>query len=289
MRRWITAIFPWIAVVALLLIVARFMLSVLGLAGADGENIKLLAKLMPASITLLLGSVAIIIFELRRQSRIIDVRSKRLVDEAEEWNDQDQFGELSPERALGWQSLSDAESSPNENGVFAYSAQETSANTLAETETVKIIDTLANNEPHAGEVPPPFTHELLPEIERRIEEIFGKRLEPTPEPEVAYNQQGMKTGRADEDVVVAYLEPLQPAGADDYPVVMNSFVEYGETGYRRVTADIMPDTNQLYDVTYDLEPEAESEDELLERSGKKISEEVIARYQQLIESAQNPV
>src|SRR5262245_45471744 len=145
MRRWITAIFPWVAVVALLLIVARFILPAMGLAGTEGENVGWLAKLMPVATILLIGSVAIIIFELRRQSRIVDVRSRRIVEEAEEWNEQYRFGEASPERSLSWQSLSEAmtEAITNlkENGVAIYGPQETAAIAFSshEPETITVM------------------------------------------------------------------------------------------------------------------------------------------------------
>src|SRR5262249_37328302 len=291
-----TAFFPWVAVVALLLIVARFTLPVVGLAGVEGENIKLLAKLLPVSIALLIGSIAIIVLDLRQQSRYVNVGSERLADEAEEWDDQYRFEDLSPERALGWQNLTESLANSIENGAGAQSRQESPALIFSprEGETIKVIDTIGDAEPFVSGMPPPFGNEILPEIEKRIEEIFGKRSEEQFDPGSTYAEMEQEN----EDVVVAYLEPLEPfkplkplelAGAEDDPVVADYFIDGNDTGYRRVTAVIMPDTNTSYDTTYDFAQEAESEDEQHERTNKKISDEVIARYQQLIESANLPV
>jgi tetratricopeptide (TPR) repeat protein len=254
MRSWTTKIFPWVAVVALLLIVARFALPVMGLAGADGEFVRPLVRLLPASILLFFGSVALIVFDLRRQSRFIDVRPKRLIDEAEEWNNEFKFGEVSPEKALGWQSLSREEPPAKPKAV--------------------------NEEPVAFEAPPAFDADAVaPELERQLEEVFRRGFtdKHATAPAAAYvDVNFVAKAESKEEVWEAVEAPV----ALDSPSVGEG--GGGRSDYRRVTADI-PEFDPS-----EFEQDAESEEEYGESMGKTISEAVIARYQHLIETATAP-
>jgi tetratricopeptide (TPR) repeat protein len=85
---------------ALLLVAARFLLPVMGLAGVEGELVQPLAKLLPASLAIFIGSVALIVFDLKRQTKLAARRAKRLVEEAELWSEDFVIGEEveSPQR-----------------------------------------------------------------------------------------------------------------------------------------------------------------------------------------------
>ncbi len=70
------------------MLVSRWLLPVMGLAGVEGEIIQPLVRMTPAMITILAASVAGIVFLLRRQARSGYPQAKRLVDEAEQWSDE---------------------------------------------------------------------------------------------------------------------------------------------------------------------------------------------------------
>ncbi|MGH9848986.1 MAG: tetratricopeptide repeat protein [Blastocatellia bacterium] len=121
MKRWITILLVYLALGALLLVVARFMLPVMGLGGVEGEFVQPLIKLAPTSFTIFLVSVALIVFDLKRQAKLAAKQAKRLVEEAEGWSDDFVIGEeikslrpvaqVSPEQAPAFQP--EAESSRN--------------------------------------------------------------------------------------------------------------------------------------------------------------------------------
>ncbi|MGE0128342.1 MAG: tetratricopeptide repeat protein [Blastocatellales bacterium] len=83
----INVLLVYIALGAVLLIFARFLLPVMGLAGVEGELVQPLVRLTPALLALIAGSVALIAFDLKRQSKLAAKQSKRLVEEAESWSD----------------------------------------------------------------------------------------------------------------------------------------------------------------------------------------------------------
>ena len=73
--------------VTVLLILARFLLPVLGLAGVEGELVQFLAGVTPVLLAISLGAITLIAFDLRRQSKLAAKRAKRLGEEAENWGD----------------------------------------------------------------------------------------------------------------------------------------------------------------------------------------------------------
>lgn len=297
MRRWTTAIFPWVAVVALLMIVTRYMLPILGLGGAGGENIRLLVKLMPVSITLLVSSIAIIVFNLRRQSKFIDLRSKALVDEVRDWNDELQYGDLTPEKALGWQSLSEvvpaesiASSETVESGAAAFSPQESSF--------VKFEPALD------ADLPDSYDSSLLPEIEKKIEDVFrGSKSN-------SYSPEG--TDGADDEispfVQAEFIEstvpgPLMENGAHESRATeLNGHrahsaetlvpppLPLAESTPQRMKADSFSEATRMEETPVEFEQDLAAEEEASEKgdANRRLSEDVIARYQKLIESANQP-
>src|SRR5262249_44649399 len=166
---------------------------------------------------------------------------------------------------------------------------------------VKVIDTIIDTEPRVSDTQQPFINEILPEIERQIDEIFGKKMEENFDTESIYTEFGRE--QEPEEVVVAYVEPFEPAepikpmqplesvSAGDDAVVADYFIEGNDTGSRLIAASA-PENNpslDIADIAYDLGRETESEDDQPDQSGKKISDEVITRYQQLIASANHPL
>jgi len=85
MKRWINIFLVDITLVAVLLILARFLLPVTGLAGVEGELVQFLAGFTPVLLVISLGAITLIVFDLRRQSKLAAKRAKRLGEEAEDW------------------------------------------------------------------------------------------------------------------------------------------------------------------------------------------------------------
>lgn len=77
----------YVALGAVLLMIARYLLPVMGLAGVEGELVQPLVKLTPALLAISVMAVALITFDLKRQSRLAVKRTTRLVEEAENWSD----------------------------------------------------------------------------------------------------------------------------------------------------------------------------------------------------------
>jgi tetratricopeptide (TPR) repeat protein len=88
-----------IAIAALLLIIARWLLPVMGFAGLEDETIEPLVRMTPAVVGVLVLSLAALWFFLWRQSRMGFARARRLVDEAEDWSEGYIIGE-SLERSI---------------------------------------------------------------------------------------------------------------------------------------------------------------------------------------------
>ncbi len=103
MKRMTTILLVYVALGALLLIVARFLLPVMGLAGVEGEFVQPLAKLLPASFATCVVAVALIVFDLKRQAKLATKRAKRLVEEAEGWSESFVIGEEAGSRRLDTQ------------------------------------------------------------------------------------------------------------------------------------------------------------------------------------------
>ncbi len=99
MRRWTTILLVYVALGALLLVVARFLLPVMGLGGVEGEWVQPLVKLSPAAFAVFIGSVGLIFLNLKREAKLAIKQAKRLVEEAENWSDDFVIGqEIEPRR-----------------------------------------------------------------------------------------------------------------------------------------------------------------------------------------------
>ncbi|MGH9846329.1 MAG: NB-ARC domain-containing protein, partial [Blastocatellia bacterium] len=233
---------------------ARIMLPLMGLAGVEGENIRWLNRWMPVAVTLLIGSIAGIVLDLRRQSKYVDFRPKRIVDEAEEWGEDYRFGDYSPEKALGWQSLSD----------------DKPAVEVGRKEVVQDAGVAA-----ARYHPQPFERAVAPELERQIEQVFRDPYETSLMSDARDNASGVSRPEiaGDQTPYAAHTEELADLRNE------------AETGPRRITLDLLP-ANEPAEFVSSSDAEG---DDFVPAASKTISNEVIAHYQQLIESANLPV
>ncbi len=231
------------------------MLPLMGLAGVEGENIRWLNRWMPVAVTLLVGSIAAIVFDLRRQSKYIDFRPKRIVDEAEAWGEDYRFGDYSPEKALGWQSLSDDKPAIEVSGK----------------EIVPDAGVTA-----ARYQPQPFERDIVPELERRIEQVFRDPYEIGLASDARDNASGTSRQEIAGDQTPYAVNP------DELPDLRNEVVE---TEVRRITLDLLP-ANEPAEFVSSSDAEGDDPASIVT---KPISDEVIAHYQQLIESANLPV
>ncbi|MCI0389259.1 MAG: tetratricopeptide repeat protein [Acidobacteria bacterium] len=84
MKRWTNILLVYIALCAVLLIIARGLLPVMGLAGVDGELVQSLAVLTPYLLAGAASAAALITFNLIRQSRL----SRRLVENSADWDEE---------------------------------------------------------------------------------------------------------------------------------------------------------------------------------------------------------
>ncbi len=262
MRKWTTIIFAWVAVIALLLIVARFMLPLMGLAGVEGELVQPLVRLMPASITMLVGSIALIIYDLRRQAKYVDVRPKRLVDEAEEWSDNFRVGE----GRVNWQSLGNLDGeAARRNGNGGSAARG------------RVIPQRKPSASPAQEASAPAAAEVV--YAEPVEERVAVGLREEAEAEIVDCVVVEQSGEQVEFSAVGADEAAEVAPAP-------------ERRSMRVTVDLPPEPEEIFEDTEEIEPvveeaaeeEAEDADEAVRAS---VSEEVVARYKHLIESAQS--
>jgi tetratricopeptide (TPR) repeat protein len=312
----------WVAVAALLLIVARIMLPWMGLGGVEGEYLRWLARLLPAALILFVASITGIVVLLRRQSKFVEFRPKRLVDEAEEWGDEYRFGDYSPEKALGWQVLSEEPqpAEPVERPAGAIQRETRPAPAKAGRAatpadplpfTAEAMPELERPVEPGFQAPPadlPYEAEALPELERQIELVFqapydigvsneaaallddaprwplGDVVDEAPRWEVAGEQLPYLTnnaaGEASRQEPTAEL--VAPAGSLPAPEAREvlEVSEEAEPEVRRVTADLL--------VSDEFAPGAEDDAGEPRPGLKRISDEAIAHYQHLIESATLP-
>ncbi|MCG3161519.1 MAG: hypothetical protein JMDDDDMK_02702 [Acidobacteria bacterium] len=114
---------------AVLLIFARLLLPVMGLAGVEGELVQPLVKLTPALLAVIVVAVTLIAFDLKRQSKLAAKRTTRLVEEAENWSDDFIIGaeieqprartQVFPEQSFVYQNEAQlAEAQPAHSGHF---------------------------------------------------------------------------------------------------------------------------------------------------------------------------
>lgn len=88
MLKWVTIFAASVAWAAFLLIGARYLLPVMGLAGVEGETVQPLIKLMPWVALAGAVAVALLLFSRKRQAAApAHPEARRLVEEAEDWSD----------------------------------------------------------------------------------------------------------------------------------------------------------------------------------------------------------
>src|SRR5262245_53953816 len=87
MKRWINIFLVDITLVAALLIFARFLLPVIGMAGIEDDLVQPLAKLTPVLLAISLVAMTLIVFDLKRQSKLATRQARRLVEGPENWSD----------------------------------------------------------------------------------------------------------------------------------------------------------------------------------------------------------
>lgn len=86
MRRWRDIILAAAAVLSFSLIVARWVLPVMGLAGVEGDLVQPLARSMPALVTIFTLTVFALGLIMHRQGRAAGANVHRLADEAGRWD-----------------------------------------------------------------------------------------------------------------------------------------------------------------------------------------------------------
>ncbi len=99
MKKWLTISFALIAFGALATALLRWLLPLLGLAGAGNEMIQPLDGLLPWLIWVFIAALALLIINLRWDRIFLNWRRqqpRRLVDEAEEWSDDFRIGSAAP-------------------------------------------------------------------------------------------------------------------------------------------------------------------------------------------------
>src|SRR5262245_17702705 len=82
MSRWINVLLVYVLLGAILLVLARVLLPVIGLGAIAGELIRPLARLTPVLLAVSLAAITLITFNLRRQTK----RAQRWVEDAENWD-----------------------------------------------------------------------------------------------------------------------------------------------------------------------------------------------------------
>src|SRR5262245_61115957 len=96
MSRWINVVLVYVLLGAVLLIITRTLLPIIGVGGVAGELIKPLADLTPILLGVSLATITLITFNLRRQTKL----AKRWVEEAENWGDESIIsGDVEPSNA----------------------------------------------------------------------------------------------------------------------------------------------------------------------------------------------
>src|SRR5215475_11240739 len=81
MSRWINVFLVYVLLGAVILILARVLLPVIGLGAVAGELIQPLVRLTPILLAVSLAAITLITFNLRRQTKL----ARRWVEEAENW------------------------------------------------------------------------------------------------------------------------------------------------------------------------------------------------------------
>src|SRR5215468_8012939 len=109
MSRWINVILVYVLLGAVMMILARVLLPIIGLGAVADELIQPLARLTPVLLAISLASITLITFSLRRQTK----RARKWVEESENWDNNLIIGdevespglktEGLPERAIGYQ------------------------------------------------------------------------------------------------------------------------------------------------------------------------------------------
>src|SRR5262245_54694831 len=103
MKRWTNILLVYIALGAVLLILARAVLPATGLAVVDGELVQSLAVLTPYLLAGVACAVGLIAINLIRQSRL----SRRMVQEGADWEEEFFIVGAIPEPGLNTQSLTE--------------------------------------------------------------------------------------------------------------------------------------------------------------------------------------
>src|SRR5262247_825044 len=82
MSRWINVILVYVLLGAVLLMLARVLLPIIGLGAVAEELIQPLARLTPVLLAISLASITLITFNLRRQTKL----ARKWVEESENWD-----------------------------------------------------------------------------------------------------------------------------------------------------------------------------------------------------------
>src|SRR5215470_2943639 len=83
MSRWINVVLVYVLLGAVLLIIARALLPIIGLGGIAGELIQPLTKLTPILVAISLAAITLITFNLKLQTKL----AKKWVEEAGDWDE----------------------------------------------------------------------------------------------------------------------------------------------------------------------------------------------------------
>jgi len=100
MKRQTTILLAMITVMAVLLMAARWLLPVMGLAGVEEEWMRPLSQLMPVAAMTCAVSVVMLVITFRWKPKSAYPNTKRLVEEAEGWSDDFVIGEELEQGAL---------------------------------------------------------------------------------------------------------------------------------------------------------------------------------------------
>jgi len=92
-KKWTTISLTLVALLAALLMAARWLLPLMGIGGVEGELLTPLSRLMPMAATICALSVGLLVIAFRRQPKPAYPEAKRLVEEAETWSDDFIIGE----------------------------------------------------------------------------------------------------------------------------------------------------------------------------------------------------
>lgn len=92
MKKWLTISFALIAFGALITALLRWLLPMMGLAGAGNEMIQPLDGLLPWLIWVFIAALALLLINLRWDRIFRQAKTRRLVDEAEDWSDDFRIG-----------------------------------------------------------------------------------------------------------------------------------------------------------------------------------------------------